>query len=123
MSDVGVLTVDDQRIFREAAHDVIESTDGFTSVGEVATAHEALDAIEARQPELVLVDVRMPGVDGIELAQRIKRAHPDLVVALVSIEDPSNLPAELSTSGAEAFLSKRDFGPSALEGLWLTHGR
>jgi two-component system, response regulator YesN len=123
MSDVGVLTVDDQRIFREAAHEVIESTEGFTSVGEVGTAHEALAAIEAGRPELVLVDVRMPGVDGIELAQRIKRAYPDLVVALISIEDPANLPAEMATSGAEAFLCKRDFGPSALEGLWLAHGR
>jgi two-component system, NarL family, nitrate/nitrite response regulator NarL len=123
MSDVAVLTVDDQRVFREAAHDVIESTEGFTSVGEVGSAHEALAAIEEERPELVLVDVRMPGVDGIELTQRIKRAHPKLVVALISMEEPTDLPAELSTSGAEAFMSKQEFGPSALENLWLAHGK
>jgi DNA-binding NarL/FixJ family response regulator len=123
MSDVAVLTVDDQRVFREAAHDVIESTDGFTSVGEVGSAHEALTMIEEERPELILVDVRMPGVDGIELTKLIKRAHPELVVALISLEDPENLPAELSTSGAEAFVCKQDFGPRALQGLWLTHGR
>ena len=123
MSDVAVLTVDDQEVFREAAHDVIESTAGFTSIGEVGSSAEAMAVIDERRPELVLVDVRMPGVDGIELTRLIKRTYPDLIVVLISIEEPSNLPSELSTVGAEAFVCKRDFGPGALEDVWLAHGR
>ena len=121
-TEVAVLTVDDQRIFREAAHDVIEATSGFTSIGEVGSGAEALALLEERQPALVLVDVRMPEMDGIELSRLIKQAHPELVVALISIEDGPYLAAAASSSGAKALVCKKDFGPSLLQGLWRAHG-
>jgi DNA-binding NarL/FixJ family response regulator len=121
-TEVAVLTVDDQRVFREAAHDVIEATAGFTSIGEASSGAEALAVLEERHPALVLVDVRMPDMDGIELSRLIKRAHPDLIVVLISIEDTSDLGASASSSGAEALVCKRDFGPKLLRGLWRAHG-
>ena len=84
---VRVLTVDDQVVFRQAARDVISATAGFEPVGDVGSGEQAVAAVERLRPELVLLDVRMPGIGGIEAARRIKEAHPGTVVVLISIED------------------------------------
>jgi DNA-binding NarL/FixJ family response regulator len=118
--DVAVVTVDDQEVFREAAVDVIEATAGFTSVGEACSGAEAIALVDERRPELVLVDLRMPEMDGIEVARQIKTAHPEVVVVLITIEEA--IPAAASSCGAEALVRKQDFGPQTLRGLWLVHG-
>jgi two-component system, NarL family, invasion response regulator UvrY len=120
--DVSVVTVDDHPPFREAAREVIEATAGFTSVGEACSGAEALSLVDECKPELVLLDVRMPGMDGTEVARRIKASHPGVVVVLISIEEPANAPASASVSGAEALVRKQDFCPSMLRGLWGVHG-
>jgi two-component system invasion response regulator UvrY len=118
--DVAVVTVDDQEVFREAARDVIEATAGFTSVGEACSGAEAIALVDERRPELVLVDLRMPEMDGIEVARQIKNAHPEVVVVLITIAE--DIPATASSCGAEALVHKQDFGPQKLRGLWLVHG-
>ena len=75
--DVRVLTVDDQAVFRGIAREVIDATPGFESVGEAASGEEALEAVAELEPQLVLLDVRMPGLDGIEVARRLHATHPD----------------------------------------------
>lgn len=121
-SRVGVLTVDDQPYFRGAAHDVIDATPGFDCVGQASSGKEAVNLMDDAQPELVLMDVRMPGMDGIEATRQIKTDHPDVVVVLISIEDPANIPADVETAGAAALVRKQDFKPSLLQELWLSHG-
>jgi CheY-like chemotaxis protein len=79
---VRVLTVDDQAVFREIAREVIEETPGFESVGEAASGQEALAAVARLDPQLVLLDVRMPGLDGIEVARRLRATHPDTLLVL-----------------------------------------
>ena len=82
--DVPVLAVDDQPVFLDAAHDVVLATPGFDWVGGAGSGEEAIDAIEQLHPALVLLDVRMPGMDGFETAQRIRERHPEVVVVLIS---------------------------------------
>jgi CheY-like chemotaxis protein len=60
---------------------------------------------------------------GVEAARRIKALRPRTVVALVSLEEPDDVSATASASGAVAFVRKQEFGPSTLRGLWLVHGR
>jgi two-component system invasion response regulator UvrY len=119
---VGVLTVDDQAVFRDLAHLVLSTTPGFKSVGEYASGEEALEVIDELKPELVLVDVRMPGMGGVEAARRICAARPESVVVLISIEDPLDLPSTVHDSGAVAFVRKQDFGAALLRELWAAHG-
>jgi two-component system, NarL family, invasion response regulator UvrY len=119
---VGVLTVDDQAVFRDLARLVLKATPGFTSVGELASGEEALAAIDDLRPRLVLVDVRMPGIGGIETARRIAAAHPEIVVVLISVEDADDLPADALKSGAVALVRKQDFGAVLLTELWSAHG-
>jgi DNA-binding NarL/FixJ family response regulator len=120
-AEVGVVTVDDQPVFLEAARDVIRATPGFACVGEACSGREALAVVDEQRPELVLVDVRMPGMDGIELVGLIKETHPEVVVVLISLEQPANVPAAASSSGAAALVRKQDFGPRLLRRLWLTY--
>jgi DNA-binding NarL/FixJ family response regulator len=117
--DVRVLTVDDQERFRRIAGEVIDATPGFAAVGEAASGEEALAAVERLAPQLVLCDVRMPGLDGVDVAQRLAATHPETIVVLVSTSDRSDLPATCTAP----FASKQDFGPSLLRRLWLQHGR
>jgi len=113
-----VMTVDDQEVFRSVARAVVDATPGFESAGEPASGEEALELVDAARPELVLVDVRMPGLGGVETVRRLKASHPDLAIVLVSVEDP---PAE-ARSGDVPFARKQDFGPRLLRALWETHG-
>ena len=122
-TDVRVLTVDDQERFRRVAEDVIAATPGFAVVGEAASGEEALDAVDRLDPQLVLCDVRMPGLDGIEVARRLSATHPDTVVVLISIGERADLPAATQLGDSVPLVRKQDFGPPMLRRLWSEHGR
>jgi DNA-binding NarL/FixJ family response regulator len=117
-----VLVVDDQLVFREVAREVIEATPAFELLGEAASGRDALVAVDELEPDLVLVDVRMPGMDGIETAAAVTSAHPEVVVVLISVEEPPDIPGGVGTCGAAELVRKRDFGPSLLRRLWTAHG-
>jgi DNA-binding NarL/FixJ family response regulator len=119
---VAVLTVDDQAVFRSVASDVIAATPGFESVGEARSGEEALGAVERVHPDLVLIDVRMPGIGGVEAARRIVSAHPRTVVVLISIEDPEEVARDARLCGVAELVRKQDFGPALLRSLWEAHG-
>ena len=119
---ISVVTVDDQAVFRAVARELIEATAGFESVGEAESGEAALAVVDEVRPQLVLVDVRMPGMDGIETSQRIKERHPSTVVVLISIEDAPNIPSAAADCGASVLVQKQDFGPAKLRDIWSVHG-
>jgi DNA-binding NarL/FixJ family response regulator len=73
-------------------------------------------------PDVGLMDVYMPQMDGFEATRRLTQAHPTTVVVLVSLEDVEDLAADVAACGAVAFLHKRDLRPATLRELWRTHG-
>lgn len=117
---VSVLIVDDQEVFRAIVREVVAATPDMTLVGEASSGEAAVDAVERLSPRLVIMDKRMPGIGGIEAARRIHARRPEIVVVLVSVEEPDT--DALKTSGAAAFLHKRKLSPRALAELWLTYG-
>ena len=119
---VGVLTVDDQAVFRRVAREVIDATEGFEVLGEASSGEEALQLAETVEPDLFLVDVRMPGIDGPETARRLVAARPESVVVLVSTEDPSAISSAAGSCGAVELIRKEDFAPATLQRLWISHG-
>ena len=121
-ADVAVLVVDDQPFFRSAAHEVLGALRGFRELAQAASGPEAVALAVELRPDLVLLDVRMPGMDGIETARRIKTVAPEIVVVLISIEDIAGVPSGAQDCGAAALVRKQDFGPSLLRGLWAMHG-
>jgi two-component system, NarL family, invasion response regulator UvrY len=116
---VPVLIVDDQAFFRSAARAVLAVTPGFAAVGEACSGEEAVDRVEALAPELVLMDIHLPGISGIEATRRIRAAHPGVAVVLLSTYKAEDLPAGARDCGALAYLNKEDFEPEALERIWV----
>jgi CheY-like chemotaxis protein len=118
---VRVLTVDDHALFRRVARELMLATPGFESTGEVGSGADGLAAAEALRPDLVLADVHMPGMDGIEMTRRlVSRPHPPVVV-LISAQDPAQLPAAAGSCGAAEVIRKQELGPARLRELWAAH--
>jgi two-component system invasion response regulator UvrY len=121
-NEVGVVVADDHVVFRQIAHHVIDPTPDFALLGEASSGEHALLLVAELRPELVLVDVRMPGMDGIEAATRILAENPSTVVVLISLDRASVLPPGASSCGAAAIVRKQDFGVALLRRLWAEHG-
>ncbi|MDX6551845.1 MAG: hypothetical protein QOH74_333 [Gaiellales bacterium] len=115
---VSVLVVDDQLPFRLAARAVLARTDGFELVGDAASGEEAVALAAELRPDLVLMDINMPGVDGIEAARQLVAQRPEVVVFLCSTYQLSDVPAEATTSGARAYINKEEMAPEVLVRLW-----
>jgi pilus assembly protein CpaE len=121
-ADVTVLVVDDQPPFREAARSVVERLRGFQVVAEAESGEAAIELVESLHPQLVLMDINMTGIDGIEATSMITTRFPDTMVVLVSTYDLSDLPPSARTSGASAYVNKDDFGGRLLRRLWDNAG-
>ena len=116
------MIVDDAALFRAVAHELISATDGFDPVLEVASGEEALDRAEQIDPQLVLLDVRMPGMDGIETCQRLTGRDPSTVVVLLTSDESASVTREAQRSGAVALLAKEHLTRAFVRGLWAIHG-
>ena len=122
-ADVTTLVVDDQPPFREVMKQLLALTPGFRLAGEVSSGEEAIEAVGSLSPQLVLMDVRMPGMGGIEAARSLAMLHPEVVVVLLSVHGPEELSPELvEGSGAAAFARKQQLRPKLLTELWKRHG-
>jgi two-component system, NarL family, invasion response regulator UvrY len=122
VASVTVLAVDDQATFRRTARRLIRAVPGFEQVGEAASGREALELAEVLRPDLVLLDVRMPDMDGIETARQLAEVDPHAVVILISMEQVPELPADASEVGAAAYLTKQELSPRRLRELWSACG-
>ena len=120
MTEVRVLIVDDQETYRRAMGAVVDATDGFVVVGSATTGEESLTAAAELRPDLVLMDINLPGIDGIEAAKRLSARPDSPVVVLLSTYDEDQF--ELSDCGATAYVAKAAFGPDRLSEAWAGRG-
>lgn len=111
-----VIVVDDQEPFRRAMAVVVDETDGFIVVGSADSGEHCLDLAARVEPDLVLLDVHMPGIDGVEAARRLSAAPGAPAVVLLSTYDEDEL--DYSACGAAAYLPKATFGPDRLTATW-----
>jgi len=116
--EVTVLVVDDAPAFRAAAAAVLAQTEGFRLVADAATGEEAVLRAAEAHPDFVLMDMRLPGISGVEATRRIVDAAPGTVVVLCSTYRQSDLPDDVASSGAAAYLHKEELTPAALRRLW-----
>jgi two-component system invasion response regulator UvrY len=114
---ISVLIVDDQAPFRAVARTVVSMISGWDVVAEAATGEEAVEAANLHVPSVVLMDINLPGISGIEATKQIVSAHPEVKVALVSTYAADDLPADAMASGAVAYYRKEDLAPRVLRGL------
>lgn len=118
VDEVPVLVVDDQAPFRRAAKAVVTMTPGFRVLGEAASGEEAVEMATGAGRLLVLMDINMDGIGGIDATRRIRAANPEAVVVLLSTYREEDLPAAAATCGARTYVHKERFGPSVLAEVW-----
>ncbi|MEZ4361704.1 MAG: response regulator transcription factor [Kofleriaceae bacterium] len=106
MTPIRVLIVDDQALFREGLRTLLEAQEGVTIVGEAADGQQALDQAATARPDVVLMDMKMPRLDGVAATRRLRAAHPDCrVVALTTFDDDEYV-FEALRAGAVGYLLK-----------------
>jgi DNA-binding NarL/FixJ family response regulator len=115
---VSVLIVDDQAPFRMAARMVVDVTDGFDVVGEAETGEDGVEMAVSLHPDLVLMDVNLPGIDGLEATRRILATERPPVVLLLSTYEEAEYAPRAAECGAAAYIPKAAFGPDRLESAW-----
>jgi DNA-binding NarL/FixJ family response regulator len=110
---VRVVVADDHAIVREGIRQVLDGTEGITVVGEAANGPDAFERAQELVPDVVVLDVSMPGESGLEVARRLKRALPATRVLMLSVYDNTEFVLEAVRAGADGYLLK-DSTPSEL---------
>jgi two-component system nitrate/nitrite response regulator NarL len=118
---ITLLIVDDHAAFRSFARDLVLAA-GFAVAGEAEDGESALTAVEAMRPDVVLLDIQLPGIDGIEVAERLAAAPHAPTVVLTSTREASEFGARLTMSGARGFIPKGELTPDRLTEL-VSNGR
>jgi DNA-binding NarL/FixJ family response regulator len=116
---VRVLIVDDQEPFRMAARLVVEATDGFEVAGEAETGEDSVALARELKPDLVLMDVNLPGINGLDATRQILDGQSGpVVVLLLSTYEEAEYAPRAAECGAAAYIPKAVFGPDRLESAW-----
>jgi DNA-binding NarL/FixJ family response regulator len=120
---VYVLIVDDQAAFRRAATRVVSRLAQFQIVGEAETGELSIDLARRLRPDLVLMDIHLPGINGTEATRRILAEAAGTgklpIIFLLSTYAAADYAIETVACGASAYLPKAEFGPAALEAAWI----
>ncbi len=120
-SDARVLAVDDHPPFLALLRELLRATRYLEGVAEAASGEEAVEAARRLRPDLVLMDVRMPGLGGVAAAKLIKEGCPSTLVVLISTASPDELPLEGTDAFVDVVVRKSDLGPKLLDQLWMQH--
>ncbi len=106
MEKIKVLIVDDHALVRDGLCAMFSNLSEITVVGEASSGNEALNKTEAYNPDIILMDIMMPGMNGIEATQIIKEDHPDVKVIFLSMEVTEAFISEAVQVGASGYLPK-----------------
>ena len=106
MTEIKLLIVDDLEHVRQGLRTILELAGGLKVIGEANDGLEAIQQVEQLQPEVVLMDLVMPHIDGLKATQRIKAQHPNTGVVMITIHDSEETREQAAMAGVDAFLAK-----------------
>jgi DNA-binding NarL/FixJ family response regulator len=118
VNSVRVLVVDDQALFRRLMGAVVEETAGFVLVGSAASGEESIVTAGLLHPDLILMDVNLPGIDGMEATRILRADTTPAAVVLLSTYDEDDWDGQAEECGAAAYVAKSAFGPDTLTAVW-----
>ena len=114
MENIRVLLVDDHALFREGLGMIISSQPDMQVVGEASDGLEGVIKAAELKPDLILMDIQMPGMDGIEAARRIKREVPSATIVMLTVRDDDEKLFEAIKNGAQGYLLKKMHSPELI---------
>lgn len=114
---IRIMLVDDHDLFRAGVRSILQNQEGMVVVGEYATGEDAIKAIRAEPPDLVLMDVNMPGIGGIEATRRVVQIAPGVKVIVVTVLSDDPFPNQLLDAGARGYISKGSGSEEMLEAI------
>ncbi len=117
MSDIRVLVVDDHALFREGLGLIISNQPDMVVVGEAGDGLEAVSKAAELKPDLILMDIQMPQMDGIEATRQIKKELPSTTIVILSVRDDEENLFEAIKSGAQGYLLKTMQAPALIDML------
>ncbi|MEE8448185.1 MAG: response regulator transcription factor [Thermodesulfobacteriota bacterium] len=106
MEPIKVLIVDDHPLFRQGLAGILVEQEGIELVGEAGHGEEAVERVKELMPDLVLMDIYMPGCDGLEATRRIKKEFPYIKIIILTVAEEDRLLFEAIKSGAQGYLLK-----------------
>lgn len=106
MNNIRLLLADDHRMFRQALREVIERKTDYVVVGEAGTGREALAQVAALAPDIVLLDIQMPEMDGVAVAEELARTHPTVKIIMLTMYRQDQHLLDAIKAGARAYLLK-----------------
>lgn len=118
---IRVLVVDDHAILRDGIRSLLERQPGFLVVGEASNGQEALAQVEALAPDIVLMDLAMPGMDGLEATRRLRQLHPDIRVLILTQHDNREYIAPALQAGAVGYVLKRSGGREVVNAIYQVY--
>ena len=122
MNPVRVLVVDDQALFRRVMSAVVDETEGFVLVGIAVSGEESIVTAGRLRPDLILMDVNLPGIDGMEATRRLRADTTAPAVVLLSTYDEDDWDGQAQECGALAYIGKSALGPDTLTAVWAMAG-
>jgi DNA-binding NarL/FixJ family response regulator len=114
---ITILLADDHTIVRQGLAKVLEAEPGFQVVGEARDGREAVSRVEQLEPDVVIMDISMPLLNGIEATRQIKKAHPRTKVIILSMHSHNRFISELLTLGASGYLLKDSEGADVINAV------
>jgi two-component system invasion response regulator UvrY len=118
---IRVLIVDDHELVRTGIKRILEDTQGIRVIAEASTGEEALQRVREHRPDVVLMDVNMPGIGGLEATRKIIQSHPDLRVIVVTIHVDEPYPTRLLEAGASGYLTKGCAVDEIVDAIQVVH--
>jgi CheY-like chemotaxis protein len=112
-----LLLVDDHEIVRQGLTSLLQGVEGFEICGQAATGEEAILEADRSEPDIVIMDLRMPGMDGLQATRSILKSHPGTDVLIFTVDESEQVLREALKAGARGCLTKTDAGSSLLSML------
>jgi len=114
---IRVVVVDDHTLHRDGTRQILDAYPDLQIIGEASSGELALELITQLHPDVVLMDIRLPGMNGIEVTRQLTRDHPDIRVLMVSAYDEDEYVRGALEAGADGYLSKTAPGKELVEAV------
>jgi len=121
MTKIKIILADDHRIFRDGIKSLLSDNDFINIIGEASSGNELLDMLKTHKPDVVIVDITMPGLSGIEVSKQISSLYPEIKIMILSMHTDEDFVINSIKAGAHGYLPKDTSKEELLEAIKIIY--